>query len=77
MPPGMADLPSWQASFVATTFALGDTVDAAQASLTQGDLAAAASVVAGLTHPAREVRARTLAAALGRLAVDLESARLA
>jgi len=66
----------WQSAFVATTFALGDEVDDARASLGDSDLALANAMVVGLSHPTRDVRARTLAATLGRIATDIESLRL-
>jgi len=68
---------AWQSAFVATTVALGDSIEDARAALTTADLAAAGAVVAGLAHSARDVRARTLASAIGRIAADLELARVA
>jgi hypothetical protein len=73
----MADPPTWQSAFVATTFALGGTAEDALASLGQGDQVLAGAVVRGLTHGQRDVRARTLAAALGRIVADLEIAKIA
>ena len=66
----------WEDSFVATTVALGDSVDDARRSLARADARAPAPLWAGLAHPERNVRARTLAAALGRIIVDLEQARV-
>jgi hypothetical protein len=73
----MSEAPTWQAAFVATTYALGDTVQDARASLGPGDLAVAAAVLTGLAHTQREVRARILASALGRIVADIEVARVA
>jgi len=69
--------PSWQAAFVVTTFALGDTLGDARATLDATDWDGAARVVLGLQHPDRSVRARTLASGLGQIAADVELARLA
>jgi hypothetical protein len=68
---------SWQASFVATTVALGGSVDDALGALEAGDRAVALAYAAGLRHTDRAVRARALAQALGRIAADVELARLA
>jgi hypothetical protein len=73
----MSEAPTWQAAFVATTYALGDTVHDARAALGPGDQAVAAAALTGLAHTQREVRARTLAAALGRIVADVELSRLA
>jgi hypothetical protein len=73
----VADPGSWQSAFVATTFAIGDTVEDARAALSPADQACAAALVKGLTHGQREVRARTLAAALGRIVADIELVRIA
>jgi hypothetical protein len=73
----MADPPTWQSAFVATTFALGDSVADAVAALGGDDASRASALVKGLTHAQREVRARTLAAALGRIVADVELARIA
>ncbi len=72
-----APAPPWQAAFVVTTVALGDSVDDARTALTPLDWAAAAGVVPGLSHPDRGVRARALASGLGQVTADIELARLA
>jgi hypothetical protein len=73
----MIEPPTWQSAFVATTLAIGDSVDDARASLGPADLRAASAFVARVSHPDRRVRARTLAATLARVAADVETARLA
>jgi hypothetical protein len=73
----MGDASTWQRAFVATTFILGDSLEDARASLGEADLAVTNGLMTALAHPERHVRARTLAAALGRIAADLETARLA
>jgi hypothetical protein len=73
----MADPTTWQSAFVATTYAIGDSVGDAQAALSPADQSLASAVVKGLAHAQREVRARTLAAALGRIVADVELARIA
>jgi hypothetical protein len=67
----------WEAAFVAMSVALGASADEAFASL---DLASASRLQAfkkALANPAREVRAKALAAGLAPIAVAIEKARLA
>ena len=73
----MAEPATWQSAFVATTLAVGGSLDDARASLGSADQAQAAAVLPGLAHGQRDVRAKTLAAALGRVVADLELTRLA
>ncbi len=73
----MADPLTWPSAFVATTLAIGDSMADARASLDPADLCSASAVVNRLEHPDRRTRARTLAAALAQIAVDVEAARLA
>jgi hypothetical protein len=72
-----ADPLSFQAAFIVTTFALGDSVEDARGALSVADWALAAPLVSRLTHADRVVRARALAAGLGRVVGDVELARLA
>lgn len=73
----MSDAPSWPAAFVAMTFALGDTLEDAMLALSPEDVSRARTLAQGLGHKDREVRARTLAAAIAQIVSDLEEARLA
>ena len=67
---------SWQAAFVAVTYALGGTLDDARGALAAADYDEAASVTARLAHPERRVRARALALVLTAVRLELASARL-
>ncbi len=73
----MSTQPSWQSAFVATTFAIGGSIEDARAALRPDDLTIAQAVLEGLTQPSRAGRARALAGALGRIVTDVELARLA
>lgn len=73
----MADADAWETAFVAVSVALGATVEEARLALDEGGRERVAGLCRALSAPAREGRAKALAAALGRLAVVIEKARLA
>jgi hypothetical protein len=72
----MATETGWEAAFVAMSVALGASVDEAFASLDPAAAARAEGFARALAHPAREARAKALAAGLARIAVAIEKARL-
>jgi hypothetical protein len=67
----------WEAAFVAMSVALGVSVDEACASLSEAAAGRAGAFAKALTHPAKQERAKALAAGLARIAVAVEKARLA
>jgi hypothetical protein len=75
----MPSTPGWQVAFVAMTVALGDSGDDAHAALDGADRDApeVTTLLAALSHPQREVRARTLATTLARVVVELDAVKLA
>jgi hypothetical protein len=73
----MPDPDGWETAFVAMRVALGATVDEARGSLDEAARERVAGFCRALSAPAREARAKALAAGLGRIAVVIEKARLA
>jgi hypothetical protein len=73
----VATFDGWENAFVATSMALGVSLDEACVSLDAAALARTESLVRRLGHATRDGRARALAAGLAPIALAIERTRLA
>jgi hypothetical protein len=66
----------WEPAFLATSAVLGDSLESSLASLGKGAAAGSADLVSALGSASRETRARAIAGAIARVAIDIDAAEM-